>query len=211
MKKTVQMGIQTRAAAVAPASIDQGKRTVELVWSTGAAVKRADWITERTYIEELSMNAAHVRLNRLNMGAPLLNSHGRWGLGDVLGVVEKAWLADGEGRAIVRFSSKPDADMVWRDVVDGIIRNVSVGYKVHKFQDVTKPGETIPTYRAIDWEPEEISLVSVGADAAAGVRAETAECEVEIEQGGVPATAPPAVRTAEMARKRLDLAERENQ
>jgi hypothetical protein len=214
VKQTIVMGILTRAAAIAPASIDQERRTVELVWSTGAAVKRADWVTERTYMEELSMAPAHVRMERLNGGAPLLNSHGRWGLTDVLGVVEKAWLDGGEGRAIVRFSARPDADAVWNDVRDGIIRNVSVGYKVHRFEETSKPGAAIPTFLAVDWEPEEISLVSVGADAGAGVRADSGgPCEVEFRMGGEPAEAPPpaAVRSMEWVRKRLDLAEREDQ
>lgn len=213
-KKSIDLGIQTRAAAIAPASIDQEKRTVELVWSTGAAVKRADWVTGRVYSEELSMDPAHVRMARLNGGAPLLNSHSRWGLNDVLGVVEKAWLDGGEGRAIVRFSSRPEVDAVWNDVRDGIIRNVSVGYKVHRFEETSKPGAAVPTFLAVDWEPEEISLVSVGADAGAGVRAdENSPCEVEFRMGGEPDSAPPpaAVRSLEWARKRLDLAERENQ
>jgi hypothetical protein len=214
VKKSIDLGIQTRAAAIAPASIDTERRTVELIWSTGAAVKRQDWVTGRTFIEELSMDQSHVRLGRLNGGAPLLNSHSQWRLEAVLGVVERAWLDGGEGHAVVRFSSRADVDAVWNDVRDGIIRNVSVGYKVHRFQETSKPGAAVPTFLAVDWEPEEISLVSVGADAGAGVRAEgNGPCEVEFRVGGESLQAPPpaAARSLEWARRRLDLAERENQ
>jgi hypothetical protein len=211
--KTINLGIQTRAAAVAPASIDKDARTVELVWSTGAAVKRSDWITGRVYNEELSMAAEHVRMDRLNQGAPLLDSHSGYRLSSMLGVVEKAWLDGTEGRALVRFSARPDVDPIWQDVRDGIIRNVSVGYKVHRFQETSKPGEKIPTFLAVDWEPEEISLVSVGADAAAGVRGEgQTPCDIEMkDSGGQPAQAPPtaAPRSIQMAKHRLSLAERE--
>lgn len=201
--KTITLGRQVRAAAVAPSSIDQEARTVELVWSTGAAVKRSDWMSGKVYNEELSMAPAHVRLDRLNSGAPLLAAHDRNDLAAMIGVVERAWLAGNEGRALVRFSTRADVDPVWRDVADGIIRNVSVGYKVNRYQETTAPGDKIQTFLAVDWEPEEISLVSVGADAAAGVRAEVqTPCEI-VTHG------PAAQRSIQMARYRLSLAERE--
>lgn len=211
-KKLVDVPVQIRAAAVAPGTLNEEERTVELVWSTGAAVRRFDWMTERVFIEELSMDPAHVRLERLNAGAPLLNTHAQWSLDNVLGVVESAWVANGEGRARVRFSNRPEVDPVWKDVADGIIRNVSVGYQVHKFRDVTQAQDKMKRLLAEDWEPMEISLVPVGADPKSGIRVEQAfACEIEMEEGGEPAAAPPAEakRALEAMRRRLDLAERE--
>lgn len=210
IRKTVEMPMQCRLAAVS--SIDTEQRTLEVVWSTGAAVRRFDWITERPFVEELSMDASHVRLDRLNSGAPVLDSHDRYELSGVLGVVERAWIENGEGRARVRFSSRTEVDPVWRDVQDGILRNVSVGYQVLKFVDATKPEDSMKRLLAVDWEPMEISLVAIGADAKAGVRAgQASACEIEMEEGGVPDSAPPAEaqRVMQMARLRLDLAERE--
>jgi hypothetical protein len=179
--ETRQMGLQTRGASVS--SVDAEKRTVELVWSTGASVKRGGLFSE-PWNEELSMDAKHVRMGRLQSGAPLLNSHNQYGLNGVIGVVERATVDGKEGRATVRFSSRPEVEPIFRDVQDGIIRNVSVGYQVHKFEDVTEKGARMRTMRATDWEPTEISLVPVGADAAAGVRAgETAiDCEVVTQE-----------------------------
>ncbi len=215
MKRIVEIPAMVRAASVAPATINADERTVELVWSTGAAVRRFDWASERPFMEELSMEAGHVRLDRLNTGAPLLNTHNDWNLGSMLGVVEKAWIASGEGRATVRFSKRADVDPVWKDVQDGIIRNVSVGYRVFKFKDVTKPEDPIKRLLAIDWEPTEISLVAVPADNGGKVRSDEqrSPCEIEETQdsGGHPAEAPPTAQHASivLAHKRLDLAQRE--
>ncbi|HET9396873.1 MAG TPA: hypothetical protein VFO36_12530, partial [Nitrospiraceae bacterium] len=172
------------------------------------------------FIEKLSMDPAHVRLDRLNTGAPLLDTHdSRTSVRKVVGVVEKAWIVNGEGRAIVRFSKREDVDSIWADVVDGIVRNVSVGYLVHKFQDVTEKNtqtETkIRTFLATDWEPNELSLVPVGADAKAGVRSDSPEVMTEIsEQSEIreqvdetSATAPAAIAdgAAEVLRLLCDL------
>jgi len=60
--------------------------------------------------------------------ALLLDTHNQYQLSAVLAVVERAWLEGGEGHALVRFSKREDADVVFKDVVDGILRNISVGY-----------------------------------------------------------------------------------
>jgi len=54
-------------------------------------------------------------------------------------------------------------------VLDGIRRNISVGYVIHKAQLVETGDDTIETYRVNDWEPYEISLVSIPADTTVGV------------------------------------------
>lgn len=160
--------LQARAM-FAPETVNVDARTVDVVWSTGAPVKRSDWMSG-DYIEELSLEPQHVRLGRLNNGAPFLASHDNWSLRSVLGVVERAWLGGNEGRATVRFSKREEVEPFFQDVRDGILRNVSVGYRKHK----TERDETGPTpiVRAIDWEPYEISLVSIPADAGAQVRSE---------------------------------------
>lgn len=160
--------LQTRAM-FAPDTVNVDERTVDVVWTTGAQVKRSDW-ARGDYIEELSLQSDHVRLDRLNKGAPLLDSHDNYSLRSVLGVVERAWLSGNEGRATVRFSKRAEVEPIFQDVRDGILRNISVGYRKHK----TERDETgvVPVERAVDWEPYELSLVSIPADAAAQVRSE---------------------------------------
>lgn len=176
-KITQKMPVLGFRAAVKDGSINVEARTVELVWSTGASVRRGFW---EPFNEELSMDPKHVKLDRLRTGGPLLNSHSNWDLSSVLGVVERAEVDGKQGTAMVRFpkaEDDADADKIFRKVVDKIIRNVSVGYKVTKYQEVgdsktaRKNGE-IPTYRAIDWEPMEISLVPIPADYKSVVRSD---------------------------------------
>lgn len=170
--------LQTRAM-FAPDTINVEERTVEVVWTTGAQVKRASW-SRGDYIEELSLAPGAVRLDRLNKGAPLLDSHDSFGLRNVMGVVERAWLNGSEGRALVRFSRRDDVEPIFQDVRDGILRNISVGYKTHK----TERDETgaTPIERAVDWEPYELSLVPIPADAGAQVRSEEAPATQPSEQ-----------------------------
>lgn len=173
-----ELGLQMRAEVrLMPDSVDETTRTVEMVWSTGASVRRRDPWTGRVYDEVLSLDAAHVDLSRLNGGAPLLNTHGAYDLEDVLGVVEAAWIDTRSGtpvgRARVRFSEREDVAPIWADVRSGIIRNVSVGYAVRSYE-ITEEEGRVPVWRAVDWQPMELSAVPVGADAAAGFRAQDA-------------------------------------
>lgn len=168
--ETRTIPLQARLAPVG--TINADSRTFECVWTTGAPVRRFDYASWTPYIEELSLDPAHIRMGRMESGAPLLDTHQQWELESVLGVVERAWMAGAEGRAVVRFSQRdPEVLAVWQDVVDGIVRNISVGYIVHRYEktDPAVPGG-VPTWKAIDWEPCELSLVPVGADPMSGVR-----------------------------------------
>lgn len=167
--KTHETPMLTLRAAVRPETVDIEARTVELVWTTGAKGRRWNWDIG-SYLEELEVSDDAVKLDRLNNGAPLLNVHNQWELRSVLAVVEKAWLESGEGHALVRFSQRDDADEVFKDVKDGILRNISVGYTVHRYVLVEGGEDALPLYRAVDWEPMELSLVPVGFDDGAKVR-----------------------------------------
>lgn len=163
--------LSTRAAFM-PGSVNLERRTVDLVWTTGARVLRQSW-WDGPWLEELSLDPAHVRLGRLNNGAPFLADHDGGDVARVLGVVEAARLEGDKGIATVRFAKAeddPEADKVFRKIVDGIIQNVSVGYRTHKLEKIEGGDETTPVFRATDWEPYEISAVSMGADDGAGFR-----------------------------------------
>lgn len=169
-------------------SINEEKRTVGLVFSTGAPVTRFDWASGKRYREVLSMEPAHVRLSRLNSVGSLLDAHSAWSVGDVLGAVEpgSARIEKSQGLADVRFSRRDQVEPIWQDVRDKILRSVSVGYNVYRYvEDAGKDGQ-IPTRTAIDWEPYEISLVPMPADIGARVRSGdkscTHPCVIEIRQ-----------------------------
>jgi len=153
-----------------PSSANTEARTVDLVWTTGADVERYDFATGETYIERLHVDAAAVDLSRLNRGAPLLDSHEIHGVRNTLGVVERAWLEARNGIATVRFSER--ASDVFADVVDGVIRNVSVGYARDELHATDEKINGLPVREVSRWTPHELSFVTVPADAGAQVRGE---------------------------------------
>ena len=160
-----------RQASVTPATWNPAERTVEVTWTAGAAVTRSSW--DGDYLEVLATDTNAIRLGRLNAGAPVLDSHDASGLASVLGVVRRAWIENGEGRALMQFSDRAEVLPIAQDVKNGVIRNVSVGYKVHRWE-ITPPSTSgaMETRTAVDWEPYELSLVPIPADAGAQVRSE---------------------------------------
>jgi hypothetical protein len=168
----IDLPVIGRAAFVRAESVDQEARTVEILWTTGATVRRWSW-TDGDIEESLEVSPGAVDLARLNSGAPFLNSHNSNDLASVLGVVVdgSARVENGQGFATIRFSEREDVEPIWRDIAGGIIRNVSVGYRVSKYEITREEGKK-PHYRAIAWEPLEVSAVAIGADAGAHVRSE---------------------------------------
>jgi hypothetical protein len=122
--------LNTRALDFRPSSIDDEARTVELIASTGEGVRREDF--EGPFVERLALTSQAVDLSRVD-GMPLLDNHRRQGLGDVLGVVRSARIES--GRLIITVQVSERAEPVWRDIKAGIIRNVSIGYGVDRFED----------------------------------------------------------------------------
>lgn len=171
----------TRALEIRSSSYNAEDRTVEVVFTTGARGVRFDWNRWAYIDEELATDASNVRLERLNGGAPVLNVHNRYELSDQIGVVVEgsARMEGGLGIATIRLSGREDVAGIVQDIADGIIRNVSVGYAVHEYEITEKDGER-PLYRAVDWEPQEISFVPVPFDSGSQTRSQ------EPAQGGHP-------------------------
>lgn len=164
---------QTRLATLQPATFNADARTVEVVWTTGARVRRYNWNSEEYYDEELLVSPEAVDMSRLSSGAaPVLDSHDRFSLDRQIGVVERAWLDGPVGRAVIRLSDREEVAGIVRDIAAGIIRNISVGYSVERYEVSREPGQ-VPVYRAVRWTPTELSFVTVPADAAATTRSKT--------------------------------------
>lgn len=225
-ERKIQLPAMHVRAEFKPETINEEKRTVEMVWSTGATVRRNSF-WDGPYLEKLSLKKDHVRLEFLNSGlAPFLGVHRQYDLSDVIGVVEKAWLTETEGRAVIRFSERESVKEIWQDVKGGILRGVSVGYLVHRFEKMPESdGEEIPTWEAVDWEPKEISLVPIGADSGAAIRSHgnlSSECVLinKIAERGekenpmpeavnqTPAVQTPAAVDAEAIKREATAAER---
>jgi HK97 family phage major capsid protein len=149
-----------RTHVVTRASVNAETRTVEIAFASETPYERW-WGTE---ILDCTRNS--VRAQRLTNGANLLCEHNAR---DVVGVVESFSIDnDRVCRAVVRFGKSERANEVFVDVQDGIRQNISVGYLIHEAVLVgTKDGRE--TYRVTDWEPLEVSLVSIPADPTVGV------------------------------------------
>lgn len=164
LQRTLGTNAVVRPAEVRAASIDRESRTVELSFSS--EVPYARWWGE----EILGHKKTEVRLERLNTGGALLKDH--WPF-DQIGVIEKAWIdtAAKKGRSLARFSKSALGEQEFTDVEDRIRRNTSVGYLIHamKLIETRKEGDVeVDVYRVTDWEPFEISLVSIPADITVG-------------------------------------------
>jgi hypothetical protein len=183
LPRTLELPPLFLRAEIPPSSINREQRTFDVTFSTGALGHQRDPISGMRYMERLDIDAAAVRLGRLNRGAPFLKDHGIRDLDNQVGVVVpgSARIAKGQAIATIRLSARAAVDPLWQDIQDGIIRNISTGYHVHKYLRVEDDGE-LPTLRAIDWEPFEISVVTTPVDAGAQVRAapltETTPCVI---------------------------------
>lgn len=184
LQRALPKGRTERALQVERAAINEEARTATLAFASETPYERY-W-----GIEILDINPTAMRQGRLRSGANLLVDHDTR---DVVGVIESVEVgADRVARATVRFGKSARAEEVWQDVRDGIRRNVSVGYMIHKAQLVeTKEG--VETYRVTDWEPFEVSLVSVPADPTVGIGR---SLDAGTDAQDLPAAAGPAARAA---------------
>lgn len=153
--------------SLSPRSVNAEERTCSVVWYTGARVERYSW-SEGRYMLELSMEPDAVDISRLTSGtAPLLNAHSDYTLSDVIGVIENARIENGVGYATVRFSQREEVEPIFRDVQDGILRNISMGARIDALELLEAQSGELKVYRATKWSVEELSIVPVGADSAA--------------------------------------------
>ena len=84
---------------------------MKVVWSTGAAVPRRDY-EGPVHRSPLALAGACSAWDALN-GAAVLDTHARYSLRDVLGVVIDAGIDKGEGWATVKFSARSEVASVW--------------------------------------------------------------------------------------------------
>lgn len=176
---------ETRATACRAKSINEDARTADIVWTTGATVRRMGWIAD--YDEELIVSDSAVNLERMSNAAPLLDSHRTRGLESVLGVHERVWLDDGQGFATVRFSGQAQGERAFAMVREGTAGKVSTGYAIDAFErvkakDRTDGDNSVDLYRITRWTPHENSLVPVPADDEPGMGVRSLRSEMPADE-----------------------------
>ena len=147
--------LEQRSFHFEPGVIDEEHRTVRLGVSSEEPVERSFGL------EVIDHRAGSMDLSFLNSGrAPLLLNHD---MERQIGVVESVQLDEDARRlrALVRFSRSELGESVWRDVVDQIMSNVSVGYRIDG--RIEEEGDSDDVYR-VRTTPMEVSIVSLPAD-----------------------------------------------
>ncbi|RWN44768.1 MAG: hypothetical protein EOR96_00020 [Mesorhizobium sp.] len=169
--------LQTRLQPIGTSAIDVETRTVTLVFTTGATVRRrryVGWDSVVPFDETLVVSREAIDLTRLNLGAPVLDSHAAYSTSAQIAVVERAWIEGKEGKALVRFPKAgidAAADRMFGLVTDRVIRNISCGYKIDQVRIVEAAGKGQVEQHIVErWTPLEISFVTIGADPGAQVR-----------------------------------------
>lgn len=115
--------------------------------------------------EVLDHGAGAVRMGWIGSGnAPFLWMHDRE---KPIGIIEGARL-DG-ANIVLDVLMSPNATDIISDIEAGILKNVSVGYRIYK-ESVTSRDETSgeTVWTVTDWEPRECSLVTIPADDSVG-------------------------------------------
>jgi HK97 family phage prohead protease len=148
--------------------INEETRTIIMPVSSELPVFRWDGYEVLIHTEE------SVDLSRMNNGAAVMHSHD-WN--EQVGVIERAWIEGNRLWAEMRFSRSSQGETVWMDIVDGIRRNVSIGYQVKKKELVKSEDGKEDVYHVTKWMPYEASIVAVPADPSVGVGRSLADTE----------------------------------
>jgi len=159
------------------AAVDVKNRTVKVRFSSEYPVDRMHPAFGYHRVKEiLDHSPGAADLGRLNDGGPVLIDHDQR---QHVGVVEHASIdSDRVGRAVLRFGKSKRAKEAFNDVVDGIRRTLSFGYRVKEFV-IDKANKTVT---ATKWEPFEITLQAVPADPTAQVgRGSDLQFETEVK------------------------------
>lgn len=160
--------------------VDTDSRTVELSFSSETPYGR--WFGD----EILCHDEECINLERFSNGlGTVLFNHDR---DAVVGHIEKVWLEDNRGKALVRFDTDEQSETIFQKVQSGTLQGVSVGYAIYRYE-VLEDEDTKstngrfngPAYVVTDWEPLEISIVSVPADATVGVGRSAEEIHTSID------------------------------
>lgn len=146
--------------------VNEETRQITFSCASPTPYQRYDQEHNIAYNEILIVNESAVDLSRLNNSAPLLFNHDT---DKLLGMVEKAWIVQDRVYVRVRFSKNDDfADRIYKDILDGLIKNVSIGYLVQEYEDKKENG--VNNRYVQKWMIYETSIVSIAADDKVGIR-----------------------------------------
>jgi HK97 family phage major capsid protein/HK97 family phage prohead protease len=139
----------------------EGDERIPVSLSSDAPVER--WFGA----EVLDHTKSAIDMSRAANGLPLLYNHDT---DQPIGRLEEVALRkDGRLGGMIRFSRNTRAQEVRMDVEDGILTDMSVGYRINEWVEERAAGSDKATYRATNWTPMEGSIVPVPADHTVGI------------------------------------------
>ena len=145
-----------RLATLECREADPENRTVPASLSSETPVER--WFGQEVLIHTTEA----VDLSRAADGLPMLWNHNT---DQPIGVVDNIKVVKGKLRGVLRFSNNAKAQEVFKDVQEGFLRNISIGYQVHKWEEQANSD----LVRVTDWTLLESSVVTVPADGTVGI------------------------------------------
>ncbi len=187
----------------ADAILSEEERRIRISFSSETPVLRSSWF-EEPWVEILGHQEGEVDLDRINAAGPVHDYHapakdGGILVGGQIGVVDRAWLEGGRGQAEIRRSQREDVGGLWQDIQDGIVRNVSVGYKIHERALLRAVDDGPNEYRVTRWTPSEINFVDMPADDTVGVGRRNPDTPQPFRITDLPETTGPTQRGNTMA------------
>ncbi|WP_374029767.1 hypothetical protein [Bdellovibrio bacteriovorus] len=161
---------QTVSVSFVPDTWDQNNRTVDFILATDKPMDFGG------FYEVLGLSPGELRTKRLDDGiVPVLDSHPQkqpkvQTIEDQHGAVIRYVIQDGMLRGTLLFAKDERSDRAFMKIGMGVLKTGSVGFIPYKYKDVSGPEDLKKTYRAIDWEVVEFSLVSIPKDPDAQAR-----------------------------------------
>lgn len=176
--KTQDMGTRSLRVRMGeggqPASLDEATRSVEIVAATETdTVMVFDWELGR--VPEILLMSGCRPVEQV----PLLDTHSRDGVGNVLGSVRDIHIEGDEQLARAYYSTVKEADDAFTKTKEGHLTDYSAGYRVFA-TTVVADKETVnlggrsftgPCLVITDWQLTEVSTCPIGADNRAKARA----------------------------------------
>lgn len=180
-----QKGLLRRGVAAEEMRLQRTEETTTLTFPASSEEP-----VERYWgVEVLSHENGAVRMDRASRGAmPLLFNHN---VDDPIGMITGARLEKNRLMVDAQLFDTARAQEV-RTMVEGGLRNVSLAYRINKIEEETKTQR----FTVTDWEPYEVSIVTVPADPTVGIgRGAELEYQIRMVRAVVPQPTAPSGAT----------------
>ena len=194
-ERVTQKGLLRRGVLAALITVQRNGEEDVLSFPASSEEPVSRWYGD----EVLSHQAGAVRLDRANTGAmPLLFNHN---VDDPIGMITGGRIEGGRLMVDAKLFASARAAEV-KMMIDGGLRNVSLAYRINVVEEDVKQ----EVFTVTDWEPYEVSIVTVPADPTVGIGRQESEYEVRMIRAPHPAPAAATIPRGETMTKEEEAA-----